>query len=622
MAVSVLDANETFALMNISSDPLLNRYPDYYVSPGQVFLLFQYALYLIPLFLIVVRLALARLWPSSAKRYSELKPVPAETLTVEREAEFLEGEEKSRSGSSLSLENCETPGSEMTVNDQSGSSWSTLILPASSDVADGAKRSASPPLLIHSASDRLQCRQYFEWGCFSALHDARATSVQLLNRLSFHIVIMGLIYICIYLADVAQVFGKVDRIYSRDLFIALCAFILGSSLLSLKKSPASGGDKALNRDQTEEWKGWMQVIFLLYHYFAAKEVYNLIRVFIAAYVWLTGFGNFSYFYLRKDYSLQRLLKMLFRLNFAVVLIMLVTNNAYMLYYICPMHTYWFLTVYAMMAVKPHWNYSGRHMAIKFAAYAACNFMLFEAGLGYYVFQVLGAHSPLPLLSLDHSLHEWMFRASLDRWMCFAGMLSAMAYPKFEGWLLAVDQPEATKLSKRLKIVAAAVALAVVTLWLHYILVPLDKLSYNRLHPYTAALPITAYIFLRNYNQKLRSVHLSFFAWIGKRTLETYLLQFHIWLVDNAKSILSVPFLSPDYRLCNFVVATLVYATASNFMFQGTSSISNAFFQIFTKSSQSSSRPSMWWKILLLNSVVLLLLSFFISHVWTRYLNSR
>ncbi len=33
-----------------------------------------------------------------------------------------------------------------------------------------------------------------------------------------------------------------------------------------------------------------QVLFLLYHYFNAKEIYNAIRVFIAAYVWMTGFG--------------------------------------------------------------------------------------------------------------------------------------------------------------------------------------------------------------------------------------------------------------------------------------------------------------------------------------------
>lgn len=43
----------------------------------------------------------------------------------------------------------------------------------------------------------------------------------------------------------------------------------------------------------------------MYHYFAAKEIYNAIRIFIAAYVWMTGFGNFSYYYIRKDFSLAR-----------------------------------------------------------------------------------------------------------------------------------------------------------------------------------------------------------------------------------------------------------------------------------------------------------------------------
>ena len=48
------------------------------------------------------------------------------------------------------------------------------------------------------------------------------------------------------------------------------------------------------RDQTEEWKGWMQVMFVWYHVFAAKEWYNWIRVYIAAYVWMTGFGEYCH----------------------------------------------------------------------------------------------------------------------------------------------------------------------------------------------------------------------------------------------------------------------------------------------------------------------------------------
>lgn len=106
----------------------------------------------------------------------------------------------------------------------------------------------------------------------------------------------------------------------------------------------------LSREQTEEWKGWMQIMFLLYHYFAAKEFYNVIRVLIASYVWMTGFGNFSYFKLKEDYSLWRVLKMLFRLNFLVFVMCLLMNTDYVLYYICPMHTMWFLSVYAVMGM--------------------------------------------------------------------------------------------------------------------------------------------------------------------------------------------------------------------------------------------------------------------------------
>lgn len=58
----------------------------------------------------------------------------------------------------------------------------------------------------------------------------------------------------------------------------------------------------------------LQVLFLMYHYFNAKEIYNAIRVFIAAYVWMTGFGNFSYYYVRKDFSLARFAQVLLLIN--------------------------------------------------------------------------------------------------------------------------------------------------------------------------------------------------------------------------------------------------------------------------------------------------------------------
>ena len=47
--------------------------------------------------------------------------------------------------------------------------------------------------------------------------------------------------------------------------------------------------------------------------------------------------------------------MMFRLNFLVVMVMAVTNHEFVRYYVCAMHTYWFITVYAMMAVFKRYN---------------------------------------------------------------------------------------------------------------------------------------------------------------------------------------------------------------------------------------------------------------------------
>lgn len=60
-----------------------------------------------------------------------------------------------------------------------------------------------------------------------------------------------------------------------------------------------------------------QVLFLLYHYYETKEAYSAIRLFIAAYVWMTGFGNFTYYYKTNDFNIGRFCQMMWRLNFLV-----------------------------------------------------------------------------------------------------------------------------------------------------------------------------------------------------------------------------------------------------------------------------------------------------------------
>ena len=66
-------------------------------------------------------------------------------------------------------------------------------------------------------------------------------------------------------------------------------------------------------------------------------------------------GNFIYFYTKKDYTIFRLLKMLFRLNFLVFCVMAVTSHMFVRYYICAMHTYWFLSVWAVMVAFNRYN---------------------------------------------------------------------------------------------------------------------------------------------------------------------------------------------------------------------------------------------------------------------------
>ncbi|CAK9322635.1 unnamed protein product [Citrullus colocynthis] len=383
----------------------------------------------------------------------------------------------------------------------------------------------------------------------------------------------GLLLTYFYICDRTDILGTSKKSYNRDLFyFLLLLLIIVSTVTSFKihldKSPFSVKPiMFLNRHQTEEWKGWMQVIFLMYHYFAAREIYNAGRVCVASYIWMTGFGNFSYYYARKDFSFSRFAQMMWRLNFLVFMCCIVLENSYMLYYICPLHTFFSLVVYGVVGILNKYNESKAVIGVKFFLCFLVVIIVWEIpGVFEVIWEpftfLLGYKDPNRLKENLPLMYEWHFRTGLDRYIWILGMVYAYYYSTFEKWIEKLDELK----SKRrilIKTTIVVISSTAIYLWFEYVF-KMESITYNKYHPYTSWIPITAYICIRNVTQSTRSYTLTLFGWIGKISLDTYISQFHIWLRSNApdaqpKLLLII---IPDYPLLNFMLTTFIFMLIS------------------------------------------------------------
>ncbi|KAK5101104.1 hypothetical protein LTS08_004710 [Lithohypha guttulata] len=367
---------------------------------------------------------------------------------------------------------------------------------------------------------------------------------------SFAVLVSILLY-C-WVADRTTLFEKSSKVISQALFTCIAGATLFANLFRIKQATAfltqtlpqlksfqdspSKDPGLLPRAQSEEWKGWMQIVILLYHYFGMSKVlwvYQIVRVLVGSYLFLTGYGHAIYFLKMRDFSLNRLAAVLLRLNLLPCLLALVMHNTWDFYYFPCLASIWFLVTYfTFWGVKRREHATPRVSEIV-ARVLVASFVLVlitqESGMS------LSPSNVLTFVGVpDINGKELQFRVQLDLLAPFLGMLLATVRAHNPSILLVPTR-------KSPPIVALACCL-----FAAYVMIASqckDKFTYNQLHPLVSILPISGYIMLRNSCSAAREYVATSFMWIGSCSLELFVLQYHIWLAADTRGLLQVGLLN-------------------------------------------------------------------------------
>ncbi|KAL4069678.1 10 TM acyl transferase domain found in Cas1p-domain-containing protein [Scleroderma yunnanense] len=366
-------------------------------------------------------------------------------------------------------------------------------------------------------------------------------------------VIFGAAVYIIYIADRTGLWLKEQKQYNSWVFAFLCFISLAAGIATVRRSDKDMG--FLNRDQSDEWKGWMQIAILIYHYLGASKVsgiYNPIRVLVAAYLFMTGYGHTTFYLKKADFGFVRIAQVMIRLNLLTVMLVYTMNTNYLSYYFTPLVSMWFLIIYATMAIGSTFNDNTLFLVCKIlCSMTTVAMFMKQSQLLASFFGVLKQ-----IFSIDWSAREWTFRVTLDLYIVYFGMLTAVAVIKIREHHL-TDHPMWPALVK-----AACGCSVLVLMWFFgFELNQESKFTYNAWHPYISFLPIVAFVVLRNASPLLRSCTSRAFAFIGKCSLETFIIQFHFWLAGDTKGILIIP--GTKWRPLNFVITSIIFVYVSH-----------------------------------------------------------
>lgn len=386
-------------------------------------------------------------------------------------------------------------------------------------------------------------------------YSARTSDGPLIPQEQIPLLIISGSVAVIYLADRSGFWLKEHKQFSPWTFAFLCILSLAVGLATVKRVDSDQG--ILNREQTDEWKGWMQIAILIYHYLGASKVsgiYNPIRVLVASYLFMTGYGHATFYLKKADFTFLRVAQILVRLNFFTLVLAYTMNTDYLFYYFAPLVSWWYLIVYGTMLAGSRFNDRTPFLVIKLLL--SMSFITAVMRMDWLLTAIFAFLERI--CGIHWSAREWAFRVNLDIWIVYAGMFSALAVIKSREYRI-TDHP---RWPMAVKGAAGASVLAFV--WYFAFELSYDKFEYNVYHPLVSCIPVLAFVVLRNSTEALRSASSQAFAFIGRCSLETFIIQYHLWLAGDTKGILVV-IPGKRWRPLNLVLTTLFFVLVSHYV---------------------------------------------------------
>lgn len=409
---------------------------------------------------------------------------------------------------------------------------------------------------------------------------------------------MALVFM--FLCDRTNFFMKENKYFNLANFILpiVYMFALGTFFTELQPdSTYSTAGTVLSKNQTDEWKGWMQLVVLIYNLSSAEKnlrIYMIIRVLLSSYLFLTGFGHFTYFYKTGDLSIRRFIQVILRLNLFVICLCLSMNRSYQHYYFIPLVTFWFTIIYLVMRIKPIKSPNQPTPTDHFWILFKLSLLIGSVTLLYLsevFFEKIFLMNPWKFLftsSLDDTtVKSWWNHWSIDRYSVIAGMVYALLHWSIvipclglsdmktknvtchsressqgsqDGLVLSnpfITFQENFKPRGSLINTLALCGLAFYTL---FAATCNDRASCDEIHAYISFVPIICYIILRNASEFLRNRHSVLFAFIGRISLELSLCQYHIWLAAGQRGLLV---LVPGNTTLNLVITSIIFITTAH-----------------------------------------------------------